>query len=52
MDLIVSVLEVIIHFDCFSSIFYEGDNFCDFLFGLLHTLSFLKRCVYSEKGKN
>ena len=25
--------------------FYKGDNFCDFLFGFLHTKSLLKRVL-------
>ena len=26
----------------FAAIFYKGDNFCDYLFVLLHTMSLLK----------
>ena len=31
--------------DCLS-VFYKGDNFCDFLFAYLHTKFFLKKCLH------
>ena len=33
----------------FSTISYKGDNFCDFLFAILHTNPHLKKRVYSKK---